>query len=114
MRSSTIAHQQRTLATDRIVDGLAEHTIVLQQCRARSLNWRMLRIYDADLSDEQRALARGLEHVWAPDMNSRLKRTLLTFQWWRKATLEEARLINRFFSGSTERWHSNDPALLAA
>jgi hypothetical protein len=109
-----MTHHQQMLATNTIVDGLAEHTIVLQQCRARSLSWRMLRIYDAGLSDEQRALAKGLEHVWAPDMNSRLKRTLLTFQWWRKATLEEARLINRFFSGCRERWHSNEPALLAA
>lgn len=113
MQSPTMIRNERIRADAR-VDGLAEHTMVLQQCWARSLSWRMLRIYDAGLSDEQRALAKGLEHVWAPDMNSRLKRTMLTFQWWRRATLEEARLVSKLFAASTKRWHSNDPALLAA
>jgi len=108
MQSPTILHQDRVLAAGTVLDGLAEHTIVLQHCRARSLSWRMLRIYDTGLSDEQRTLAKGLEHVWAPDMNMRLKRTLLTFEWWRRATWEEARLVSRFFSFSSE------PALLAA
>jgi len=108
MQSSTMMHQDRALAPGPALNGLAEHAIVLQHCRARSLSWRMLRTYDAGLSDEQRALAKGLEHVWAPDMNMRLKRTLLTFDWWRRATWEEARLVSRFFSFSSE------PALLAA
>ena len=111
MLTPTMMHSPRGPAGSQI-GGLAEHAIVLQQCWARSLNWRMLRVYDAALSDEQRALAKGLEHVWAPDINPRLKRNLLTFRWWRDATAEEARLVSKFFP--TKRRYRSAPALLAA
>jgi len=93
--------------------GLAEHVMVLQQCWARSMSWRMLRMHDADLSPEQRVIAKGLEHVWAPDINPRLKRTLLTFQWWRSAISEEARVLRKLFPASTEPVHCT-AALLPA
>ena len=112
MQTPTMVQNWGRAATLSNIGGLAEHTMVLQQCWARSLSWRMLRIYDAGLSNEQRALAKGLEHVWAPDINLRLKQALLTFKWWRDATLEEAWLVSKFFPG--ERRHSNHPALLAA
>jgi hypothetical protein len=112
MLTPTMPQNQRGPAIGPPIGALAEHTLVLQQCWARSLNWRMLRIYDAGLSDEQRALAKGLEHVWAPDINPRLKQIRLTFKWWRDATLEEARLVTRFFP--SKRPYSSGPALLAA
>ena len=112
MLAPTMTLNRRSPATGSCDGGLVEHTMVLQQCWARSLSWRMLRIYDAGLSDEQRALVKGLELVWAPDINPRLKRTLLTFKWWRNATSEEARLLSKFFP--TEHRQSGAVALLAA
>ena len=112
MLTPTMTPNRRSPATGTHDVGLAEHTMVLQQCWARSLSWRVLRIHDADLSDEQRALVKGLELVWAPDINPRLKRTLLTFKWWRNATSEEARLVSKFFPMKDRP--SGAPALLAA
>lgn len=112
MLTPMMAQGQRSPAIGTHIGELAEHAIVLQQCWARSLSWRMLRIYDAALSDEQRALAKGLEHVWAPDMNPRLKQIRLTFKWWRDAMSEEARLVIKFFP--TKRRYGSAPALLAA
>ena len=112
MQSPTTSQDQVRRAAGSRISQLAEHALVLQQCWARSLSWRMLLIYNAGLSDEQRALAKGLAHVWAPDINPRLKRSMLTFKWWRDATAEEARLVVKFFP--TKRRYSTDPALLAA
>jgi hypothetical protein len=112
MLAPTMTLNRRSPATGTCDGELAEHTMVLQQCWARSLSWRMLRIHDAGLSDEQRALVKGLELVWAPDINPRLKRTLLTFKWWRNATSEEARLVSKFFP--IKHRSSGVPALLAA
>jgi hypothetical protein len=112
MLTPMMAQGQRSPAIGAHIGELAEHAIVLQQCWARSLSWRMLRIYDAALSDEQRALAKGLEHVWAPDMNPRFKHIRLTFKWWRDAMSEEARLVIKFFP--TKRRYGSALALLAA
>jgi hypothetical protein len=112
MQSPAMSQNQVSRATGARISQLAEHALVLQQCWARSLSWRMLLIYNTELSDEERALAKGLAQVWAPDINPRLKRTLLTVRWWRDATAEEARLVTRFFP--TRRRYSSAPALLAA
>jgi len=100
-----MAENQGNLAIVARIGGLTEHVMVLQQCWARSMSWRMLRMHDEGLSPEQRVIAKGLEHVWAPDINPRLKRSLLTFQWWRSAISEEARLLRKLFPASAKPAH---------
>lgn len=97
MLSPTMTRNRQSRAPGNPVGGLAEHTMVLEQCWARSLSWRMLQIYDGGLTDKQRAIARIMEGLWAPDINPHLKQTLLTFRWWREAMAEEARLVVKLF-----------------